>query len=254
MSELEKEIAKGEKATTGFFKYITTFDKEQKSDILNMMQYSILAIIPIMLVLRGVNAVVPEDDESKGSLEITLECVLQIMFLMVSIWLTDRIIRYIPTYSKVEYGKFCPVNFIVPFLIILITMQSKLGFKLNIVVDRLLEKWNGKAPDTGNTNGGGGVKGATAAQAQSANFRVGGGNEGFANKVNHPVHNPSQADSLGTKELLGSSKPGIMPGATPEATQPSPDFNSMYEGPDQNMAGEPMAANGVLSGSFGSAW
>ena len=83
MSELEKEIAKGEKATTGFFKYITTFDKEQKSDILNMMQYSILAIIPIMLVLRGVNAVVPEDDESKGSLEITLECVLQIMFLMM---------------------------------------------------------------------------------------------------------------------------------------------------------------------------
>lgn len=252
MSEIEKEIAKGEKATTGFIKYITTFDKEQKSDLLNMMQYSILAIIPIMLVLRGVNALVPEDDESKGSLEITLECVLQIMFLMVSIWLTDRIIRFIPTYSKVEYGKFYPVNFVVPFLIILITMQSKLGFKLNIVVDRLMEKWNGKSSES-NDKAKGGVKGATAAQTQSANFRVGGVNEGFSTASSPPVHQNSAAD-----DLLGGSKPGIMPNMAPNstagATQQSPDFNNMYQEPMGVGASEPAAANGVLGGSFGSAW
>ena len=224
------------------------------------MQYSILAIIPIMLVLRGVNSLVPEDDESKGSLEITLECVLQIMFLMVSIWLTDRIIRYIPTYSKVEYGKFYPVNFVVPFLIILITMQSKLGFKLNIVVDRMMEKWNGKTQDMGNTNGG--VKGASAAQTQSANFRVGGGNEGFTGNRNPPVHQPSAADSLGSHDLIGGSKPGVMPGMA----QQSPDFNNMFQGPSNPLVdanspqtatpydAEPAAANGVLGGSFGSAW
>ena len=72
MSEIEKDIKVGEKNASGFVKYILTVDKEQKTDILNMIQYSILAIIPIMLILRSVQALVPEDDESKGSLEIII--------------------------------------------------------------------------------------------------------------------------------------------------------------------------------------
>ena len=259
MSEIEKEINRGVKDTTGFINYILTFDSEQKNELMNMIQYSVLAIIPIMVVLRGVKSLVPEEDESKGCLEISAECVLQIMFMMVSIWLTDRIIRYIPTYSKTEYGKFYPVNFIVPFLIILITMQSKLGFKLNILIDRAMEKWNGHSDNAT-------VKGATAKQAQGGNYRV--GNEGFGNPP--PIHQPSQADNLDASQLLGSSKPGVIGGSGSDggaASQQSPDFNSMYQGPNNPMINAdsppesapfndgPLAANSVLGGGFGgSAW
>lgn len=261
MSEIEKEIKTGAKETAGFINYILTFDKEQKSEIMNMVQYSVLAIIPIMVVLRSVKALVPEDDESKGSLEITAECLLQIIFMMVSIWLTDRIIRYIPTYSKTEYGKFYPINFIIPFLIILITMQSKLGFKINILIERALNKWHGKSNGDAGSNTKGGVKGATAAQAQSANYRV--GNEGFATPS--PIHQPSQADYLDTSQLLGSNKPGVINNTS--SGQPSPDFNAMYQGPNNPMINAesppdsapfndgPLAANAVLGGGFGgSAW
>ena len=261
MSEIEKDMTVGRKNASGFVKYILTVDKEQKSDILNMIQYSVLAIIPIMLILRSVQALVPEDDESKGSLEISAECVLQIIFMMVSIWLADRIIRYIPTYSKSEYGKFYPVNFIVPFLIILITMQSKLGFKLNILIDRLMAKWHGKSNTTDTGRSGGGVKGATASQGQSGNFRI--GNEGFTNP---PAggHQPSQADYLDTQQLTGGNKPGVL---TNPGQQNSPDFNSMYQGPANPLVGAdsqleskafndgPMAANSLLGGGFGgSSW
>lgn len=258
MSEIEKELNKGVKDTTGFVNYILTFEKDQKNELMNMIQYSVLAIIPIMLVLRGVKALVPEEDESKGCLEISAECVLQIIFMMVSIWLTDRIIRYMPTYSNAEYGKFYPVNFIVPFLIILITMQSKLGFKLNILIDRAMEKWNGTSE-----SGTGAVKGATANQAQSANYRV--GNEGFGNPP--PTHQISRADNLDASQLLGSSKPGIIGGGTAPGQQQSPDFNAMYQGPNNPMINAdspmesapyndgPLAANAVLGGGFGgSAW
>lgn len=262
MSEIEKDIKVGEKQAAGFVKYILTFDKDQKTELMNMIQYSVLAVVPIMLILRSVQALVPEDDESKGSLEISAECILQIIFMMVSIWLTDRIIRYVPTYSKAEYGKFYPVNFIVPFLIILITMQSKLGFKLNILIDRLSEKWNGNSTATSTGNSGGGVKGATASQAQSMNLRV--GNEGFANNNNTATHQPSQADYLDTNQLLGGNKPGVLNNSGGNNNQ---DFNSMYQGPNNPLVGAnnlqdegaidsgPAAANSVLGGGFGgSSW
>lgn len=261
MSDIEKEIKAGEKNASGFIKYILTFDKEQKSDVLNMIQYSVLAIIPIMLILRSVQALVPEDDESKGSLEITAECLLQIIFVMVSIWLTDRIIRYIPTYTKSEYGKFYPVNFIVPFLIILITMQSKLGFKLNILIDRIMTKWHGKSNTASIGKSGGGVNGATASQGQSSNLRI--GNEGFANPPTGG-HQPSQADYLDTHKLTGGNKPGVL---NNQVGQNSPDFNSMYQGPNNPLVSAespqesqpyndgPLAANSVLGGGFGgSSW
>lgn len=257
MSEIEKELDRGVKDTTGFINYILTFDKEQKNELMNMIQYSVLAVIPIMILLRGVKAIVPDEDESKGSLEISAECILQIIFMMVSIWLTDRIIRYVPTYSKAEYGKFYPVNFIIPFLIILITMQSKLGFKLNILVERVIHKWNG----TSETET---VKGATSAQSHSGHRHV--GNEGFGNPP--PIHQPSQADNLDTSQLLGSSKPGVIGGSNGGTnSQQNPDFNSMYQGPNNPMINAespmesvpyndgPLAANSVLGGGFGgSAW
>lgn len=251
MSEVSDAINAGSKETTGFVNYMFTFEDEQKSELTNMIQYSILAIMPIMLILRSVKSLVPEEDESKGCLEISAECVLQIIFIMVSIWVTNRIIRYVPTYSKTEYGKFSPVNFIIPFLIILATMQSKLGFKLNILMERCLEMWHGKSTE------GEVAKNVKGGQAQNVNYRA--GHEGFANGA--PQHQPSQADYQNEANLTGGGNPG-MGGIQ---SQQAPDFNAMYQGPTNplvqaetpgnSMSDGPMAANSVLGGGFGgSAW
>ena len=38
--------------------------------MMNMVQYSVLALVPVVLLLKGIKNFVPEDDDSKGSLEI----------------------------------------------------------------------------------------------------------------------------------------------------------------------------------------
>ena len=118
MSEVTESSKSSSSDNEGFINYILTFKDDQKNEVMNIMQYCVLAIIPVMVILKSVKTIVPADDEAKGCLEITIECVLQIVFIMVAIWLTDRIIRYVPTYSKEKYGKFIPENFIIPLLII----------------------------------------------------------------------------------------------------------------------------------------
>ena len=136
VSEAAKDVGQ---QSTGFVQYILNFDDDSKCELMNMGQYAILALIPIMIMLKGIKHFIPEEDESKGSLEILAESIGQIMLILVGLWFTNRLVRYVPTYSECEYGKFNPVNFLIPFLLILVTMQTKLGGKLNILADRVTE-------------------------------------------------------------------------------------------------------------------
>ena len=123
----------------GFFSYVFNFDSENKNAIFNMLQYGALSIIPVILTLRLIKSTIPEDDETKGSLEITFEVIAQLTVLILAIWYTNKIIRYIPTYTGSPYSSFSETSAIIPFIIILITMQTKLGAKVNLLVDRATE-------------------------------------------------------------------------------------------------------------------
>ena len=123
----------------GFFSYVFNFDTENKNSIFNMLQYGALSIIPVILTLRLIKSIIPEDDETKGSLEITFEVIAQLSVLILAVWYTNKIIRYIPTYTGSPYSSFSETSAIIPFVIILITMQTKLGAKVNILVDRVTE-------------------------------------------------------------------------------------------------------------------
>lgn len=222
----------------GFFKHMTSFDDESKCQVMNMIQFAILSIIPGILILKAIKHFIPEEDESKGTLEITAECVGQIALLLLAIWFSDRAIRYVPTYSDCEYLKFDPYSMILPLIILMLTMQTKLGAKISILIDRAVEAWGGKQEDVSRPKNSGKVI------------------------VSQPLagqHYPSQADSLDQSQLLPS-----MPGMTGMPQQQSPDFNQMYqnnvtpmpgaatpgEGMGMMMDQGPMAANAALGGSF----
>ena len=144
MDKVTETVKSVPSESMNFFSYVFNFDHDNKMDIMNMLQYTLLAIIPILLLLKGIKHIVPEEDESKGSLEIVAESVGQIFLIMMGIWFINKIIRYIPTYSGENYHKFNNINFILPFVIILATMQTKLGAKLNILIDRVADLWYGK--------------------------------------------------------------------------------------------------------------
>ena len=244
MEKLTDSINSDTSSSLNFFKYVFNFDEENKNGLMNMIQYTILSIIPVLITLRLIKQIIPEEDESKGSLEIVLESVGQIILIILAIWFTNKIIRFIPTYSGEFYGKFNETNFIIPFIIILATMQTKLGAKLNILLDRVIELWQGKKEAL--------AKGQQGQQQGGQNVV----------RVTQPFsgqHQPSQADYLDAGQLLPSNRQlSAMPNM---GQQQSPDFNAMYPNNPTPMPGamnpggmmvEPMAAND--GGGWGSKW
>jgi hypothetical protein len=240
--------------SSGFFKYVFNFDEENKCDIMNLVQYTLLAIIPVLVLLKIVKQIIPEEDDSKGSLEILVECVGQIIFILGFMWIINKTIRFIPTYSNCEYEKFLPTNFIIPFLIILITMQTKLGAKFNILIERVTDYWNGTSSNYSKSN------------SNSNNVMV---SQPFSNEI--PRHQPSQSDYIDqllpsdpqltamTTSFSSNKSSGVSRNANMQQQQ-GPDFSQMYQTQPTPLLGanqapnrfEPAAAND--SGSPFSAW
>lgn len=229
--------------SVGFFKHVFNFDEENKAKIFNMLQYGFMAIIPVLLVLKAVKHFIPEDDESKGSFEIAAECVSQILMILLAIWFTDKAIRFVPTYSTMDYEKFDATSFLIPLMLLMLTMQTKLGAKINILIERIMELWHGKSEDA-------------VQHKQGSNVSV---SQPLAGQ-----HAPSQADYMDQSQLLPSAPGGT--GMPNIAQQQSPDFNNMYQQNTTPMPGAaspgqegmymdqgPMAANMALGGSF-STW
>jgi hypothetical protein len=237
------------RSVLGFFKYVFNFDEDNMCGILNLLQYTIMAIIPVLFILKGVKNLIPEEDETKGSLEILVESLGQIILIVSAIWITNKMIRYFPTYSGCDYDDFNAINFMIPFLIILSTMQSKLGLKLNILVDRVLDFWHGRDSSAASASA------VAAATAAKSNVRV---SQPIAGQQ-MPQHQPSQADF---RDQLLPSNPQLtqMPsqhiGVAKPQQQMTPDFNQMHQGQGQFNPNvfEPMAANEGIGSMFGSSW
>lgn len=241
LSETAKDTSK---ETLGFFKYVFDFNDDNKNSMLNMLQYTVLSIVPLFLVLKSTKTYVPEVDEEKGSLEILAETLFQIVFIVLSFWFINRMIFYIPTYSGAPYKDFNEITFILSFVFILLTLQTKLGDKIRILSERVMELWSGEGTIKKDEN----VKNV---------------------KVRQPLsHQPSQADYLGV--MPGMPPPPAqmtsMKSQTNEAMLPKqvlPDYNQMHMNQNNPLVGasqpnmmmqEPMAANEGFGGTFGSIW
>ena len=214
-----------EKSFTGFFKDLFSCDEQYKCTMLNSIQYMLLAIIPVIIILKLQKHFVPDDDDTKPTLEILLEIILQLLFIIVTITITNKAIRYIPTFSKIDY---CDSDnytiYIVPFLLLLSTMQTKFGTKINILYTRL-ENY---------------IYGKTATPPPVA-----------TNKNQHKPHMKNISNLLPTRQNTGATQfpsqqtlidtpfpstqalnnnTGNLPAqGMPGANQANPNFNAMYQ-------------------------
>jgi hypothetical protein len=220
----------------GFFKHVFNFNEESKAEMLNIIQYAILAIIPIVVLNKFILSYVPEADEDKGSVEILAEVLAQIIVMFLVILIIHRIITYVPTYSGEKYADFSVTNIIISMLVIILSLQTKLGDKISILVDRIKELWEGKVQQKGKGNGNGNVK------------------------VSQPISQNQMAMNQSINSM-GSTSINSLPSAPP--VQQLPDYNSMYQQDSTPLIGastpgmeafsEPMAANAGTS-AFGSAF
>jgi len=230
----------------GLFKHIFNFDEDNKANLSNMIQYTLIAILPIFLSLKGIKNLFPEEDDTKGNLELFVESVGQIIVIMLSIWFTHKFVDYIPTYSGNPYSDVNCICFIAPFLILLTTMQTKLGAKLNILFERAVNYWEGTSDKNAHPKSNGGA------------IRV--SQPGIGPIVQQ--HQPSQADQLDMNNLIpknvNTGIPNINYGANQTANQSMNQntgntFPNSQESPyGQGGMNDIMAAN--EGGMGGSAW
>ena len=120
----------------GFFNYMFNFDQKTKGDLLNLAQYSLIGVCPVILMLKLIKNYFPNASESKGSPEIFFECTLEILFILFCIYFIHRFICYVPTYSGVKYDGVNFTQSLLLFFVILFTIQTKLGTKLNVLIRR----------------------------------------------------------------------------------------------------------------------
>ena len=134
INEASKTVSSGG-AGPSLIKHVFNFDDDSKNEMMNIIQYSLLAVIPIVFLNKSIQKFVPDVDEEKGSLEILVEVIGQIVIMFIGILLIHRLITYIPTYSNVKYADFNIINVILGFLVIVLSLQTKLGEKVNILLE-----------------------------------------------------------------------------------------------------------------------
>jgi len=217
-----------------FFNHVFSTTEEGKAELINVVQYALLGVIPVVVLNKSISQFIPDADGEKSSLEILFEIAIQIMIMFCGIVIIHRTIVFIPTYSGFKYENLTLTNVILAFLVIVLSIQTKLGIKVNIIFDRLGELWNGS----------------------------GSGDEPRPKKKRSAKssHSPSQADYLDNSAMQNDMYP-----SAPVSTNKS-SANGTYDSMMRGGGGSGgsgggsggdggfnlMPANSVLGGSFGS--
>ena len=128
----------------GFINYMMTLEEENKQQLVNIIQYTCLAIIPVAAVLFVIQRYIPQPDEDKPSLNISLEVIAQLVLMFTSIFFIHKMIVYFPTYSGVPYENINIFNVIIVFLMMILTVHTKLGEMVNILISRLIDLYEGE--------------------------------------------------------------------------------------------------------------
>ena len=101
-----------------FLSHVFSTTEESKAEILNIVQYSFMGIIPIVILNKLIQRFIPEADPDKSSLELLAEIFIQITVMFCGIVIIHRMITYFPTYSGFKYENLALTNIILAFLII----------------------------------------------------------------------------------------------------------------------------------------
>lgn len=230
MDDLENVGAKPNKNT--FINHVFNFDDNTKHELLNIVQYSSLCVVPIVILNKTIKNFIPNVDDSKGSLEIIFEVLIQIIIMFVGFFYIDRLVTFVPTYSTKSYENYIASHLIIGTLVIVLSLQTKLGEKVNILVDRILDTYYGEKEEV-DEDGNPVKKGAQQQQQQQQ--QQGGNNFPTPNKLTKKTE-PSQVNYNSMHQPTTNP---MVNAATPQSA-----FN-----PGAN---ELMAANEALGGSFGS--
>jgi len=241
----------------GFFTKVLEMDTGTKNGLINGIQYITMAVIPIaivdMVMKRWFTSKNPYD---KGSVELLAEVLGQAVVTLVLLFIVHKLIIAVPTYTGTPMTRINYSTISLNLLIIAFALNQGMGDKINVIFTRLQDYWEGKSTD-----------GKDKTKHDKSKVSV----SQPISRQGAPTHQASRADYVGNHTQMmpvQSGVPPIVPRSQqqmPQQQQPQQEpatGQSMYGGPsnplvDANTPGgmqEPLAANSVLGGGFGSAW
>jgi len=147
------ESSGGNDSKKNFVKHVFSFDDDSKSEILNIIQYSLIALIPVVVLNKTMAKYIPEADENKGTLEIVAEVLIQVISMFMGLLVIHRVITFVPTYSGTKYPEYNITFIVLAVLMITLSLQTKLGEKVGILFDRVTELWSGPTQKPGEKKG-----------------------------------------------------------------------------------------------------
>ena len=236
----------------GFFNYVFKFDDDSKSEILNILQYAFLSLLPVIILNKSMQTYVPEADDKKGSLELSAEIIIQTIVMFLGLLLINRIVTYVPTYSGVDYPEFSIHYIILAILMITLSLQTKIGEKVSILSERVYELWNGKS-DKKKAAGKQGSNGVKVSQPISGQ------------QYSQQQYSQQMSSQAPIDRSVMSTSINSLPNSADQSSEQLPNYNNMYQntstplinaaspGMQENIM-EPMAANSVLGGNGFGSW
>ena len=172
--------------------------------------------------------------------------------MFLGIFFIHRIVEYVPTYSGVTYPEFKVIYVILAVMMITLSLQTKLGEKVSILSDRVLDLINGTAEAETKKNK---KVAAQKAQAQAQGQQA-------AQQIPALPVNPGQAainQSINGSGSYGTTDIGSLPNTSNGQIA---DYSNMYQNTttplvNASMPGgmepaAPVAANEGGGGLFGS--
>jgi hypothetical protein len=201
-------------------KHIFRYDDETKTTLTNLIQYTMLAIIPISCLQKASDTMFSDYDESNGTMALLAEILGQSLLTIVGLFMVHRIITAIPTFSGTAMEDIHLTSIIVVFLLIsLHCKDNKMHKKFTAVMNRAFDTWDGNPPQKEEK------KQPRVSVSQPIS------NNGM------PTHQVSRADYVGTHSNLTAPQP-------PVHQSPSiADQQNIYAQEAPPMAQMPMAAN-----------
>ena len=224
-----------------FVQHVFNFDEASKKEMMNVVQYTMVGVVPIVILNKFMQKYVPEADDEKGSVELLAEIAIQLIVMFLGILIINRIVTFVPTYSGIKYEQFSIIHTILAVLMITLSLQTKLGEKVSIIFDRVDELIMGK--------------------------REGMENEGDCKKNNLTNQSNYRGPQNPLQNAANPSMPITSPGMpmtnAPTQAQGTTGIGSLRQDPvSQNQQNAPpqdefvpMAANDAIGGgAFGSLW
>jgi hypothetical protein len=263
----------------GFFTYVFRLSRFKQEDLMNIVQYTLLSICPVILFVYFTKKYFPIVADDDSSIFIFIVTVVELIFMIMGIFFIDRIINYIPTFSGKYYETINLTTVVIIFILFMLIIDA--GFKHRTILmlkkfdkwffidDALIRKLGGEVRPFAfsiddidykiHTN----IHTGAPFNNNNNNNKNKGNNGAAAPRVEQMTQQHSSTAPLPTQGPMLPNPMSNYGGSAPMPSQQVQNFNSMYTGPTTPLVNaavpgggdsfmEPMAANAVLGG--GSSW